>query len=98
MRAKILSQVTDDFYIKEWQEFETYPLREQINLLESVYNRLNKFIGIKRIRRIVGQAKSTINFRQAMDDGKIILVNLNPIKFSHEIKNMLGIMIIDMLV
>ena len=90
--------IRDDFYLKEWYDFERYQPRDKLNLLESVYNRINKFIGHERIRRIVGQQKSTVNFREAMDEGKIILVNLAPRKFSPEIKNMLGVMIIDMIV
>ena len=98
VRDSILGQVKDEFYLKEWYDFENYNQRDKLNMLESVYNRLNKFIGHERIRRIVGQAKSTVNFRQAMDEGKIILVNLAPRKFSQEIKNMLGVMMIDMIV
>ncbi len=98
LRAKILNQVKDEFYLKEWYDFERYQPRDKLNLLESVYNRINKFIGHERIRRIVGQTKSTVNFREAMDEGKIILVNLAPRKFSPEIKNMLGVIIIDMIV
>lgn len=97
-RSKILSQLKDDFYQREWLDFERYSPRDKVNLLESVLNRINKFIGHERVRRIVGQAKSTVNFRKAMDEGKIILVNLAPKKFSHEIKNMLGVMLIDMIV
>jgi heme-degrading monooxygenase HmoA len=97
-RSKILGQLRDDFYQKEWIDFELYSPRDKVNLLESVLNRINKFIGHERVRRIVGQAKSTINFRKAMDEGKIVLVNLAPRKFSHEIKNMLGVMLIDMIV
>ncbi|MBN2090350.1 type IV secretion system DNA-binding domain-containing protein [candidate division KSB1 bacterium] len=97
LRANILSQVKDPFYIKQWNDFEIYNQQEKLNLLEGVYNSINKFIGHERIMRIVGQAKSTINFRKAMDDGKIVLVNLAPRKFSHELKNMLGVMLIDMI-
>ncbi|MBD3341039.1 MAG: type IV secretion system DNA-binding domain-containing protein, partial [Candidatus Lokiarchaeota archaeon] len=97
-RSKILSQLKDDVYQKEWLNFERFSQREKVNMLESVLNRITKFIGHERVRRIVGQSKSTVNFRQAMDEGKIVLVNLSPRKFSHDIKNMLGVMLIDMIV
>jgi hypothetical protein len=98
IRAHILGQLKDEFYQKEWIDFERYSSRDKVNLLESVLNRINKFVGHERIRRIVGQAKSTVDFRKAMDEGKIILINLAPKKFGHDIKNMLGVMLIDMIV
>jgi len=39
--------------------------------------RVNKFLTNSIVRRIVAQPRSTINFRQALDSGKVILVQLD---------------------
>jgi len=98
VRRQIVESL-DNYYIRsEWHEFEGYPKREKLNILESTLNRLARFLANERIRRIVGQAKSTVDFRQAMDEGKIILVNLAKINIRSESQRMLGIMLVDQLV
>lgn len=41
-------------------------------------NRLNLFVGAPAIRTMLGQTEETLDLREAMDSGKIVLVNLNP--------------------
>ena len=43
---------------------------------EPVLNKTQKFVADPAIRAIIGQRKSTIDFREIMDEGKILLVNL----------------------
>ena len=42
-----------------------------------ITNKLNRFVGSDFVRPIIGQARSTIDFRTFMDEGKVLLVNLN---------------------
>jgi hypothetical protein len=42
-----------------------------------ITSKLNQFTTNALLRPIIGQPKSTINFREAMDKGKIVLVNLS---------------------
>ena len=97
-RKSVIAKLKDPYIKKDWQEFEALRRQEKEIRIESVLNRAAKFIASERIRRIVGQAKSTINFRQAMDEGKIVLVNLSPRYISQEAKRMLGVMIVDLVV
>ena len=97
-RRHIVEKLNDPYIKQDWQEFEALRRQEKEIRLESVLNRAVKFVGSERIRRIVGQAKSTINFRQAMDEGKIVLVNLSSRHISEEGQKMLGVMIVDMIV
>ncbi len=98
LRQSIVEKLKDPYITKDWQEFEALRRQEKEIRLESVLNRATKFLGNERIRRIVGQAQSTVNFRQAMDDGKIVLVNLSPKFISREAQRMLGVMIVDMVI
>jgi len=97
-RRHIVEKLNDPYIKKDWQEFEALRRQEKEIRLESVLNRAAKFVGSERIRRIVGQAKSTVNFREAMDQGKIVLVNLSPRFISPEAQKMLGVMIVDLIV
>jgi len=98
LRQSIVEKLKDPYITKDWQEFEALRRQEKEIRLESVLNRATKFLGNERIRRIVGQAQSTVNFRQAMDEGKIVLVNLSPKFISREAQRMLGVMIVDMVI
>ncbi|MHB8278782.1 MAG: hypothetical protein ACYDIA_14165 [Candidatus Humimicrobiaceae bacterium] len=40
-------------------------------------NKISRITGSVRIRNIFGQLKSTINFREIMDEGKILIVDLS---------------------
>jgi hypothetical protein len=97
-RHKIIEKLIDPYIKLDWHEFEHLKKQEKEIRIESVLNRAAKFVGSQRIRQIVGQSKSTINFRKAMDEGKIILVNLSPMRISREAQKMLGVMIVDLIV
>ncbi len=47
------------------------------NMVPYITSKLTQFISNDTMRPIIGQQKSSINFRQAMDSQKIILVNLS---------------------
>jgi len=98
LRALILQETQNYQVRQDWEIFEKSPARERISNIESVLNRANKFAAGDTVRRIFGQARSTINFREAMDQGKIILCNLGCGKLSDEEKDMLGVVIIDKIV
>jgi type IV secretory system conjugative DNA transfer VirD4/TraG family protein/uncharacterized protein DUF87 len=51
--------------------------RMQNTYREPILNRLSVFLSDPSIRIMVGQKESTINFRQIMDQGKWLLVNLS---------------------
>lgn len=57
--------------------FEKWPKSEQAVRVESTLNKISRIIGSVRIRNIFGQLKSTINFREIMDEGKILIIDLS---------------------
>jgi len=44
---------------------------------EPVLNKITAFIADPSMYRILGQRESTVDFRQAMDEGKWLLLNLS---------------------
>jgi hypothetical protein len=57
--------------------FDKWPKNEQAIRIESTLNKISRITGSVRIRNIFGQLKSTINFRDIMDEGKILIVDLS---------------------
>jgi hypothetical protein len=47
------------------------------NIAPYITSKVNQFTHNAMLRPIVGQSKSTVDFRSAMDEGKILLVNLS---------------------
>jgi hypothetical protein len=60
-----------------WEEFESLTKREKEMRIESTSNKLAAFVDTPLGRHIVGQEEDTINWRSAMDAGKIVLVKLD---------------------
>lgn len=51
--------------------------KDQTELISSSLNKIGRFLVNPVIRHIIAQPTNTIDFREAMDNGKIILVNLS---------------------
>lgn len=64
------------------------------NIAPYITCKLNQFTHNALLRPIIGQSESTIDFREAMDDGKIILVNLSKGLLGELDTQLLGMMII----
>lgn len=98
LRKIVLHEVENYEVQDEWERFDNAPRRDKESYVEAVYNRANKFTAGRNIRRMFGQVSSTVNFREAMDTGKIILCNLASNKLSEEEQRMLGIVIVDKII
>ncbi|MBI4691209.1 MAG: ATP-binding protein [Nitrospirae bacterium] len=64
------------------------------NLAPYITSKLNQFISNALLRPIIGQHRSTINFREIMDSGKILLVNLSKGVLGELDTQLLGMLII----
>ena len=64
------------------------------NMVPYITSKLTQFISNDMMRPIIAQEKSTINFRQAMDNQQIILVNLSKGKIGEINANLLGMVVV----
>lgn len=64
------------------------------NMAPYITSKFDNFISNDYLRPIIGQTKSAINFRQAMDEGKIILVNLSKGKIGDINSSLIGMVIV----
>lgn len=93
-RLKLISNVTDRHVERRrfWKRYHRLPQAEKDNITRSTYNRVDRFLSNLFIKQIVGQSKTTLNFRQIMDGRKILLVKLP--RRDREITNLVGSVII----
>jgi len=67
------------------------------NIAPYITSKLNQFVTNAVMRPIIGQPKSSINFREALDTGRIILVNLSKGLLGELDAQLLGMLIIGKL-
>lgn len=86
--ARIKNPVVVDFWEKE--AAKAGGEASLANMTPYITSKFNNFISNDYMRPIIGQAKSAFNFREAMDSGKIILINLSKGKIGDINANLLG--------
>lgn len=95
-RGKVLKFVknkeTRDFWTNE---YELYPDRFRIESISPIQNKVGAFLSNSILRRIVTDPERPLNLRRAMDDGKIILVNLAKGSIGEDTANLLGSLLIS---
>ncbi len=73
--ARIHNPVVIDFWEKE--AVKAGGEASLANMTPYITSKFNNFIANDYMRPVIGQAKSAFNFRQVMDEGKILLINLS---------------------
>ncbi len=78
-RRRKLSRIHNPVVIDFWEKEATKAGGEAslANMTPYITSKFNNFISNDYMRPIIGQAKSAFNFRQVMDEGKILLINLS---------------------
>ena len=75
-RNTVLTRVSDPYLLEWWaRDFGGWRKEYRAEALAPVQTRLNYYASSKRARAILGQARSTIDLRQAILDGGILLVS-----------------------
>lgn len=94
-RRRVVRKIEDPIVKSFWvNEFERMEPRLRIEAISPILNKVGQFLSSPIIRNIVGQPKSTINLRFAMDNKKIVIVNLSKGKIGEDTSSLLGSMII----
>jgi hypothetical protein len=92
--AKVTDPVVRSFWEDEMANTSDYHKSEMTGYLVS---KVGRFVENEMMRNIMGQAKSAINFRKVMDEGKILLINLSKGKTGDVNANLLGLIIVSKL-
>lgn len=107
----ILALYTDDDFRKEvvkgirnpivkefWEaEFERYPARLRAEACPPIQNKLGALLSDPTLRRILVEPEIDLHFRNLMDGGEVLLVNLSKGRLGEETSLVLGSLIVSTL-
>lgn len=97
-RREVVGKVTDPVIKAFWvQEFARYTQRYEVEATAAIQNKVGQFTSAPLIRNSIGQAHTSINMREAMDSGKILIMNLSKGKVGEDNSRLLGALLITKL-
>ncbi len=92
--AKVKDPVVRNFWEKEMAKTTDYHKSEMLGYLIS---KVGRFVENSMMRNIIGQPKSSFDFREIMDSGKILLLNLAKGKTGEINAKLIGLIIVSKL-
>lgn len=94
-RNKIASNVRDPIVKKFWKnEFWAWDPKQQAEYSASILNKVGQFLSSPILRNILGQPKNWFSLRWAMDNKKIVIINLSKGKIWEDSSAFLGSMLV----
>ena len=77
-RNKVVAKVKDPVVRKFWTgEFAKMDVRQRTEAASPILNKVGQFLSSTILRNVLGQPKNSFSIRWAMDNKKIIIVNLS---------------------
>ena len=90
-RDEVISNVKDPLLLKFWHnEFNKWQDKQREEAVWPITNKVGQFLSSRLVRNIFGQPRSKLSIRKAMDEWKIVLVNLSKGKIGEDNANMIG--------
>jgi len=93
---KFITEKCQNLMVKYFweEEFANFPDNYKREAAGSIINKINQFLANDMMRNIFGQQKRGINFRQIMDQDKILIVNLAKGRIGEENARLLGSLLV----
>jgi hypothetical protein len=92
--SKVRDAVVRNFWEKEMAKTSDFHKSEMLGYLIS---KVGRFVENSMMRNIIGQSHSSFDFRDVMDNGKILLINLSKGKTGEINSKLIGLMIVSKL-
>jgi len=94
-RNKVVAKITDPVVKGFWiNEYAKMAPNQKVEAAAPILNKVGQFLSSTILRNILGQTKNTFNIRWAMDNKKIIIVNLSKGKIGEDASAFLGSMMV----
>ncbi|MBI5816852.1 MAG: type IV secretion system DNA-binding domain-containing protein [Candidatus Yonathbacteria bacterium] len=94
-RKRVVDNIKDPSVKSFWvDEFAKYTDRYTQEATPAIQNKVGQFTANPLIRNIIGQPKSSFDFRKLMDERKILIINLSKGRIGEGNANLLGSMLI----
>ena len=96
-RSQVLKHVTDEEVLKFWRdEFPNMNYKNAFDGVAPIANKLGAFLANPVVRKAICSPKEPLRFRQLMDEGIPLVVNLSKGRLGVDISNVLGGLIVSM--
>jgi len=96
-RHAMLEQVRDSLLKDWWQHYyEPLDAHQQREITSSVITKLSKFASSRVARRILGQPRSTIDLREVIRSGKLLLINTASGVVGSDLSELIGIVMLGL--
>jgi len=97
-RSEIVRNLKDPVVKGFWEnEFAKYEQRFAVEATAAILNKIGQLVSNPLVRNVLGQPHSSINLRDVMDDGKILIANLSKGKIGEDNSALMGAMIVTRL-
>ncbi len=94
-RKEVVEHITDPSVKSFWvNEYANYTDKFAAEAAPAIQNKVGQFVANPLIRNIIGQAKSSFDIREIMDNKKILIINLSKGRVGEANANLLGSMLI----
>lgn len=94
-RQEVVANVKDPIIWAFWNyEFPKHSLYSRSDAVPAILNKFGSFLTYPLVRNIIDQPANTFDFRDVMDTGKILLVNLAKGRLGEDVSSFLGSLII----
>ncbi|WP_330286324.1 helicase HerA domain-containing protein [Streptomyces sp. NBC_00576] len=94
-RHAALAQVSNPGVHQYWQEYESSTRQRQQERRDPVLNKVGRFLEDDLIHLMIGQARTTVPFKEAMDGGGTLILNL--VGLDRESVSFLGMVFLSVL-
>lgn len=94
-RGKVVKKITDPVVKKFWtHEFGKLTPQQRNETAWPILNKVGQFLSSPILRNVLGQPKNSFSMRWAMDNKKIIVINLSKGKIWEDASSLLGAMMV----
>ncbi len=96
-RHAVLEQVRDGLLLDWWQHYyEPMDAHQQREITSSVITKLSKFASSRVARRILGQPRSTVDLREVVRSGRLLLVSTASGVVGADLSELIGIVLLGL--
>ena len=96
-QAKVLAKVSDPYLLEWWsRDFSSWHRQYKAEALAPVQTRLSYYASSKKARAILGQSRSTIDMRQLILDGGVLLVSTSQGTAGRDVAALVGASILNL--
>ncbi|MCA9369003.1 ATP-binding protein, partial [Candidatus Woesebacteria bacterium] len=93
-RKSVVKNITDENLKDFWKyEFAKAGDYQKVKMISPITNKIGRFLFSPTAKRILEQEKSTINFEEIMNEGKILLCNLSKGKLGEDNSKVFGVVV-----